>query len=130
MSTKPSMDVGVTECRQWHLARGWSDVGYHYIIRRDGTVEEGRSMARNGAHTKGFNKNTVGISYAGGLSEDNKPEDNRTLEQKESLIHLIATLCAEHKTITWIKGHRDFKGVKKSCPCFDAVEEYNGLENC
>ena len=142
-ATKPSMDCDVRWIKRIHVDQnGWSDVGYHFYIRRNGVVQKGRPMSRNGAHTRGHNRGTVGICYEGGLSEDNKPEDNRTELQKESLISLIASLCAEYETIKWIKGHRDFSpdlngnGIierhewMKACPCFDASEEYNGLENC
>jgi len=123
-ATKASMDIGAKEIKKWHVkGNGWSDIGYHYIIRRDGTIEEGRPLNRQGAHVKGYNKNNIGISYVGGLDDNMKPEDNRTQDQKDSLDELINNLCQEFN-IEDIRGHRDYPGVSKACPCFNSIEEY------
>ena len=59
-----SHDVSVDTIRQWHLERGFSDVGYHFIIRKDGSVEKGRDLRKQGAHAKGRN-HKVGIALTG-----------------------------------------------------------------
>ena len=108
------------DIRKWHVEeRGWSDIGYHYIILLDGTIELGRPVERAGAHVGGHNKNTIGVCYIGG----GNGKDTRTCEQKESLIILIKFLKKLHKNPR-VLGHRDFKGVTKKCPCFDAIKEY------
>lgn len=119
-ATRPSMDIGAAEIRRWHLQRGWLDIGYHYVIRRDGTVEEGRPRDAIGAHVSGHNTDSIGICLVGGVSEKDVkvPENNYTKAQMEALHGLLETL----KTVfpkADIRGHRDFPGVAKACPCFD-----------
>lgn len=119
-ATRPSMDIGVKEVRQWHKQRGWSDVGYHYIIRRDGKVERGRAESRVGAHVARHNKDSLGISLVGGVSEVSlKPENNYTEAQWKSLEALLRKLSDKYPSAN-VTGHRDFPGVAKACPCFDA----------
>lgn len=123
-ATPPDMDVTVKQVRGWHvIERGWSDIGYHYFIRRDGTLETGRPLERTGAHAKGFNKGSVGICFAGGVDENGKPEDNRTGEQSMTLRSLIDGLVATYGIETVI-GHRDLPNVSKACPCFDVKGWY------
>jgi N-acetyl-anhydromuramyl-L-alanine amidase AmpD len=124
-ATSPSFDVDVEDVRGWHKARGWRDVGYHYFIKRDGTIQEGRHIGDIGAHARGYNNRSIGICYAGGVDEDNRPEDNRTDAQKESMITLIRQLKSTHGTIKEVFGHRDLAGVRKACPSFDAMKEFN-----
>jgi N-acetylmuramoyl-L-alanine amidase len=114
------MDIGVKEVRQWHKARGWKDVGYHYIIRRNGKVEAGRRESQVGAHVAGHNADSIGISLAGGINERTlKPESNYTPAQWASLDRLIGELSLRYPDAN-VTGHRDFPGVAKACPCFDA----------
>jgi len=101
---------------------GWSDVGYHYIILLDGTIEKGREDKTTGAHVAGHNSSSIGICYIGGANGD----DTRTTAQKASLVHLISVLRRIY-TEAEVLGHRDFKGVTKACPCFDAKDEYGLL---
>ena len=138
-ATRPNQIAGVDVVRAWHLAKGWSDIGYHFLIRRDGCVEVGRPIKRAGAHVYGHNKESVGVSWEGGLSEAGDPADNRTDKQKHALECLLRDLVCEYPTIKEIKGHRDFSpdldgdGVierfewLKACPCFDAIPEYKHL---
>lgn len=116
-ATKPSMDIGRKEIDQWHRKRGWLKIGYHYVIRRDGTVETGREVDEVGAHVLNHNANTVGICLVGGLDEDMKPEANFTDAQYASLRTLIYQLLVLYPDAK-IRGHSDFdKG--RACPCFD-----------
>ncbi len=126
-ATPEGRDVSIDEVRRWHVKeRGWRDVGYHFLIRLDGTVEEGRPIEMTGAHTKGHNWDSIGIAYAGGMSKDmTEPKDTRTDEQKDSLVDL---LCQLHDCYGGtVYGHRDFSA--KACPSFDAKTEYENISN-
>lgn len=118
-ATKPSMDIGVEEIREWHKDRGWSDVGYHYVIRRNGGLEEGRDLETIGAHAKGFNKTSIGICMVGGVSESGKSEANFTYPQYQTLYGLLSRLKETYPNAE-VLGHRDLPDVQKDCPCFSA----------
>lgn len=108
--------------------RGWSDVGYHYVITRDGRIQVGRPLDRAGAHAKGYNQSSIGICYVGGVSEgDHKPEDNRTDDQKLAMYELIVRL-SERFHISDVLGHCDLPKVTKACPSFDVKEWLYGTE--
>ncbi len=113
-ATPADMDIGVEEIDRWHKERGWLGCGYHKVIRRDGTVENGRDIDTMGAHVRGFNSNSVGIALVGTdkFTSDQFSSLNKTIED-------ILDLYPESK----ILGHRDFPGVKKECPGFD-VEKW------
>lgn len=120
-ATRPSMDIGVREIRQWHKSeRDFLDVGYHFIIRRDGSIETGRQVNQVGAHTKGFNSTSIGICLVGGVNEKMKPEDNFTPAQFSTLKGLVASLKEQFPDALSVKGHRDFD-PKKACPSFDVA---------
>jgi N-acetylmuramoyl-L-alanine amidase len=125
-ATKPSMDVPIERVRKWHLDRGWADIGYHYYITRDGKIHKGRDLSVIGAHVSGYNKNSIGICYEGGINEKGDPEDNRTDEQKKSLLKVVKVLKFVFKNAV-VQGHRDFPNVKKACPSFDAKNEYKNI---
>lgn len=119
-ATRPSMDVGAKEIRSWHKAKGWSDIGYHYVIRRDGRVEKGRPDTKMGAHVRGYNRDSLGVCLVGGVNERTlKPESNYTQAQWTSLEKLLRDLSTKHPQAN-VRGHRDFPNVAKACPCFDA----------
>ena len=123
-ATPPSMDVDANTVDEWHKQRGWSGIGYHFFVKRDGQIELGRPLEKSGAHTKGHNKNSIGICYAGGVDSEMIPEDNRTSAQIASLLLLLRLL--KNMFPTAIRhGHRDFS--PKACPSFDASKEYKGL---
>ena len=69
-ATQEGRDIGVEWCRKVHLRKGWKDVGYHFVIRLDGKVEEGRPIEMSGAHTKGHNWDSIGVCYAGGVEAE------------------------------------------------------------
>ncbi len=120
-ATPEGRDVSVKEIRQWHLDRGWSDIGYHYIIQIDGTVEKGRPVEKAGAHVRGHNRSSIGVTYVGGVDKNLKPKDTRTCEQKESLEKLILELADCYPGST-LHGHNEFSN--KACPSFDVKTEY------
>ena len=119
-ATRPSQDISVKDIRKWHLDRGWADVGYHFIIRRNGTLETGRPAHVYGAHVSGYNNTSIGICLVGGVSEAdvNKAENNFTDEQFQTLAWLVWGLKFRYPDAT-VQGHRDFPNVAKACPSFD-----------
>jgi N-acetylmuramoyl-L-alanine amidase len=125
-ATKPSMDIGVEEIDRWHRQRGFFAVGYHKVIRRDGTIEDGRAIDVRGAHAKGFNSRSIGICLAGGVSQENanKAENNFTDAQFDSLKYLIKHFTTKFPNAE-VLGHRDLPNVNKDCPSFD-VRKWRG----
>jgi len=119
-ATPPSMDIGAETIRRWHLERGFSDIGYHFVIWRDGYIEPGRPIEKIGAHARGHNSDSIGICLVGGVTEDNKPEFNYTCKQMGALCELINALV-EDFDIDQVLGHRDLPGVTKACPSFNAI---------
>lgn len=117
-------DFDVEDIRDWHVnGNNWSDVGYHFIIKLDGTIQDGRPIKKIGAHVKGKNRSSIGICYIGGMNRDmTNWEDTRTKKQKESLLLLINDLKKRFPN-TIVYGHKDFTD-KKLCPSFNAKEEY------
>ncbi len=124
-ATPEGRDVTINEVRRWHVEqRGWRDVGYHFLIQIDGTIDEGRPIEQTGAHTRGHNWDSIGIAIVGGMSKDmTEPKDTRTEEQKEALVDLLCQLKDTYGGT--IYGHRDFSN--KACPSFDAKTEYENI---
>lgn len=120
-ATIEGKEYSVDTIRQWHKQRGFSDIGYHYIIHLDGTIETGRPIEIAGAHCKGYNSNSIGICYVGGLDTQLKAKDTRTQEQKESLNELIVNMLEKYPQAT-VHGHNEF--AKKECPCYNVKDEW------
>ncbi len=125
-ATPPKLDVGAAEINRWHRQRGWSEIGYHFVIRKNGTLEKGRDLWKIPAQAKGYNKNAIGICYIGGLNASGKPEDTRTPAQKETMKALVLALRDIYPEAK-ILGHRDLPGVHKACPSFDVKEWLNDI---
>lgn len=124
-ATPEGKDYSVDTIRQWHLQRGFSDIGYHYVVYRDGSIHIGRDESIIGAHCTGHNTNSIGVCYIGGCASDGKtPKDTRTAEQKQSLVKLLKELKTKYPQAS-IHGHRDF--ANKACPSFDATKEYSSI---
>ena len=133
-ATSPKQDIGLAEIDRWHRQRGMLRVGYHRIIRRDGTIENGRSLNEPGAHAAGFNRQSIGVCLVGGVDVRNKPEDNFTPEQWAALKTLCGSLVTMMFPKARIVGHRDlspdmngdgvvdFSEWKKACPSFDVAK--------
>ncbi len=121
-ATRPSQDVGAADIRKWHKAKGWADIGYHWVIRRNGKVEKGRAENLVGAHEPTRNRNSVGVCLVGGVSEKDftKAENNFTPEQWAALEKLVKDVQTRYPK-TKVMGHRDCPGVRKACPSFDAI---------
>lgn len=127
-ATGPDMNIGAEQIDGWHKQKGWRGCGYHFVIRRDGSVEKGRDVRQMGAHARGFNTSSIAICYAGGVDNNGKPEDNRTEKQKQSMRQLVDTLKMVFSDAE-VVGHRELPGVSKACPSFDVQEWYYGTEN-
>ena len=122
--TPEGRDDKAADIRRWHKARGFNDIGYHYVVDLDGTIEPGRDVTIAGAHTTGHNADSIGVCYIGGADTDMKPKDTRTEEQKAALRLLLKYLVQKYPGAT-IYGHRNF--AQKACPSFDAKTEYKEL---
>lgn len=138
-ATPEGRDVTAADINKMHIARGFKKIGYHYVVRLDGTVETGRKENEIGAHAKGYNANSIGVCYVGGLASDGKtPMDTRTPAQKSALKKLLHTLKQRYPDAR-IVGHRDLSPDTnhngkvdkwewiKACPCFDAIPEYANI---
>lgn len=117
-ATPAKSDIGAKEITRMHRERGFLTIGYHFVIRRNGTVEKGRDLDAIGAHVEGWNSRSLGICLVGGLDSNMKPQDNFTDEQYASLASLLQELRVGFPKAS-ILGHRDLPNVKKDCPCFD-----------
>lgn len=125
-ATPEGREFDVDAIRACHLARGFSDIGYHWVIYLDGTIHKGRDESKVGAHCTSHNANSIGVCYVGGCERDNIniPKDTRTPLQRAALVRLLKELKARYPKAK-IYGHRDF--ANKACPSFDATKEYKDL---
>jgi len=121
-ATPEGQDVKLEAIRRYHVEqRGFSDVGYHWVIELDGTVRQGRPEWAIGAHVKGENLDSIGICYVGGLSADGRqPRDTRTPAQRRALIDLVRQIKERYGPLT-VHGHREY--ANKACPSFDVAAE-------
>ena len=126
-ATRLSQRVSVEDIDRWHKAQGWSGIGYHWYVDRDGHIFPGRSEREAGAHVIGYNHCSIGICYEGGLDEQGNSADTRTPAQKAALLFIIKDLKQSYPNAI-VLGHRDFPGVHKDCPCFDAKTEYSYIQ--
>ena len=144
-ATKAGQDLRAKDIDRMHRQRGFTQIGYNFVVDLDGTVENGRPLSIDGAHcnTKGFsgvsyNKHIIGICYIGGLDVNGRPTDTRTEAQKNTLRDLVAKLCKEYDIIE-VLGHRDTSPdldgsgevepaeYIKACPCFDVRSEFSNF---
>ena len=119
----------------WANKLGWKSYGYHYLINKDGSVEQLTDISKPTNGVKGYNLTSIHICYKGGQ----QGKDNRTHEQKVTLIRLVTTLKKQYPKAL-VKGHRDFSPdlngdgkitpneFIKLCPCFDAIEEFKHIK--
>lgn len=131
-ATRAGQDIGVEQITAWHQAKGWETIGYHFVIRRDGTVEAGRLVQMIGAHVQGHNASSIGICLVGGIGADGDAENNFTPDQFAQCKALLEQLLATYPGCR-IVGHRDLSpdtdgdGVIeprewiKACPSFDVA---------
>jgi hypothetical protein len=113
-----TLNQKVAEVRRWHVSeRGWKDIGYHFLIDRDGKVAPGRPVEKEGAHVMGHNTGTIGIALFGGHGSASTDSflDNFTAEQDRALRKLIAEIT-EHRPPMKVSGHNQY--AAKACPGF------------
>ncbi len=124
-ATPEGKHITVKDIDRWHRQRGFNQIGYHYVIYLDGSINKGRDEALKGAHCTGQNANSIGVCYIGGVAKDGKtPKDTRTLEQKKALLQLLTELKKKYPKAT-ICSHKQF--ANKACPSFDAHTEYKNI---
>ena len=122
----PDQTSSAAQIDTWHRQRGWKfGIGYHYVIRRDGTIEPGRPEWMVGAHCLNHNAHSICICYEGGLDIRGKEADTRTPAQKIAMRQLLEELRQRYPRAL-IVGHHDLD-PRKPCPCFD-VAEYADLQ--
>ena len=121
--TRPSQNIGAKEIDRWHRERGWLKIGYGTVIKRDGTIEQGREDDEVQAAVKGYNHTSFNLCLVGGAKEENwkQPDDNFTGEQFESLKKELTRLVKKYPDAQ-IVGHRDLDDIK-FCPSFN-VRKY------
>lgn len=137
-ATQEGQDIGIEWIAKSHRARGFKRIGYHYVIKLDGTVENGRGLHEVGAHVEGFNAHSIGICYVGGLDSKGRPKDTRTEPQKAALRSLVQGLVCRFHGVE-VVGHRDLSPDTdgdgeveqhewlKACPAFSVKEEYTRI---
>ena len=124
-ATREGRDYTVADITRWHKQRGFTTIGYHYVIYRDGSLHVGRDVNLVGAHCTNHNAHSIGICYIGGCKTDGiSPKDTRTDAQKTALVALLKDLRRKYPYAK-IHGHRDF--ANKACPSFDATREYKDI---
>ena len=124
-ATREGRDYTVADITKWHKQRGFNDIGYHYVIYRDGSLHNGRDVNLVGAHCTNHNAHSIGVCYIGGCKTDGtSPKDTRTDAQKAALLSLLKDLRKKYPYAK-IHGHRDF--ANKACPSFDATNEYKNI---
>lgn len=106
-----SLDIGVREVRQWHIDRGWTDIGYHILVRRSGVAEAGRSYDKVGAHVAGHNSDSLGIVWVG--------QDQIAQKQMDTLLVIVRGLMHQYNlSVDDVYGHYELDS-KKTCPNLD-----------
>ena len=155
-AVRPNQRSSAEDIDKWHKDRGFKGIGYHYVIRRDGTIEPGRPEWMIGAHChvagQNHNKYSIGVCYEGGLDIRGQPADTRTAEQKQTMRRLLVELHERYPRAV-IVGHHDLNPFKaaikreqnqtcldfaereqarpkvKDCPCIkDVAKEYADLQ--
>ena len=125
-ATPQGVRLSLEDCRREHIRhRGFSDIGYHFYVTRDGEIHRGRPTEKIGAHCLNHNRHSIGICYEGGLDADGQAKDTRTLEQRGALLALLRELKKKFPEALII-GHHDLNPIKE-CPCYPCVEEYREL---
>lgn len=123
-ATPEGREHDVEDIRAWHKARGWKNVGYHYVIKLDGTIQVGRNLRQQGAHAYGHNADSIGICYIGGMTKGGKKaKDTRTKAQKQAMAQLVWKLNEEFGGNLEVIGHNEVSN--KACPSFDVSEDFS-----
>lgn len=115
----------VAEIRRWHVKdRGWKDIGYHYLIDRNGAVATGRPVEQVGAHVSGHNTGTIGVCLIGGFgsNENDQFSEHFSWQQEKALRTLLADLRKQFPGVKKVTGHNQY--AAKACPGFSVPSWY------
>ena len=123
-ATPEGRHVDVDTIRVWHKARGWSDVGYHFVIYFDGSVHAGRAVEKTGAHVAGHNATTIGVVYVGGTDAAGKAKDTMNAAQETAFVNLVKHLRDQYGPLT-LHGHNEY--AAKACPSFIVKDKFKWL---
>jgi N-acetylmuramoyl-L-alanine amidase len=123
-ATPEGRHVDVDTIRVWHKARGWSDVGYHFVIYIDGSVHAGRAVEKTGAHVSGHNATTIGVVYVGGTDAAGKAKDTMNAAQETAFVNLVKHLRDQYGPLT-LHGHNEY--AAKACPSFKVKDKFKWL---
>jgi len=125
-ATPEGRDIDAATIKDWHVnGNGWSDIGYHYVIKLDGDIETGRQLDKVGAHCKGHNKDSIGICYIGGMDADMNPKDTMNEAQEAAMKELIYSLRMVWDKPLTLHGHNEY--ASKACPSFKVSEKFPKL---
>jgi N-acetylmuramoyl-L-alanine amidase len=121
-ATREGQDITAKTIDGWHIKRGFKKIGYHLVIRLDGSREYGRKLTEIGAHVKGRNSKTVGVCYIGGCDKNLKPKDTMNEAQEKSFREYVKELRELTKKHLKISGHNEY--AAKACPSFKVSEKF------
>lgn len=110
----------------WKNELEWKTVGYHHLIKYDGTINNLLPIEKVSNGVQGYNSVSINIAYIGGIDKQGHPKDTRSEFQKASLLELVIKYKSMFPDAV-VQGHRDFPNVKKACPSFDAKNEYKNV---
>ena len=123
-ATVEGLELKASTIDLWHRKRGWSEIGYHYVIYANGEIATGRNVVKQGSHTKGHNEDSIGIAYVGGLDLKHQPRDTMTMHQEVAFLTLVNSIRTVFGYCT-VHGHNEFSS--KACPSFQVQEKYKFL---
>ena len=136
--TAGSQKQTIEDLKAEFKAKGWEHPGYNYVIMPSGRIEQMLPEEEVSNGVRGYNSTSINVAYIGGIDRNGKAIDNRTSEQKKSLVDLLKQLRERYPKAR-IMGHRDISPDKngngivdpweriKECPCFDAITEYKDI---
>ena len=125
-ATPEGRDIDAATIKDWHVnGNGWSDIGYHYVIKLNAEIESGRPLDVTGAHVKGHNKDSIGICYVGGADEDMNPKDTMLDCQEEAMRELIFSLRMVWDKDLTLHGHNEY--ASKACPSFKVSQKFEDI---
>lgn len=119
--TPDNLDITAEDIESWHIQRGFDEIGYHYVVLRDGIIIQGRDIERIGAHTKGHNTGSIGVCWVG--------KNYIGYDQMEGLLDIVYELCKEFEISSHnVYGHYEFND-QKTCPNLD-MDTFRELIQC
>ena len=136
--TAGNQEATVEDLTREFKQRGFKNPGYHYAVLPSGRIEQMLPEEEVSNGVQGYNSTSINVAYIGGIDGNGKAVDNRTEEQKKSLVSLLKSLRERYPKAK-IMGHRDISPDKngngiidpwegiKECPCFDAITEYKDI---